>query len=472
MPHFDLVIVGAGSGNSIVGKEYRDLSVAIVEAGPFGGTCLNVGCIPTKMYVHPADVAEAARNAGPLGVRATVDAIDWPAIRDRIFERIDRHSDDARTFREGPKWPNVTVLAGTARFTGHKAMTVALNDGGSVDLTADRLVLAAGGRPVIPDVPGLDEEAVGRGVVHTSDTIMRIDALPARLVIVGGGYIAAEFAHVFASFGTQVTQLVRGSRLLRHHDVDVAETYTAYAQRRYDLRRDTEICGIKPATSGGDGVTVFTEGPYGEATVEADVLLLATGRRPNTDLLNLPATGVQVNGRHLVVVDEYQQTSVPGIYALGDISSPFALKHVANHEARVVRHNLMHPHDRVRTDHRAVPAAVFTEPQIASLGLTEEQVQRRQLPYVVGRRDYGGTAAGWAREDTVGFVKVLADPATGLLLGAHVIGPEAATVIQPLIQAMSFGQRAHDVARGQYWIHPALSEVVENALLALPRPTG
>ncbi len=472
MPQFDLVIVGAGSGNMIVGKEYQHLSVAIVEAGPFGGTCLNVGCIPTKMYVYPADVAEAARSAGPLGVHATVDAVDWPAIRDRIFARIDGHSADSRSFREGPRWPNLSVLSGTGRFTGHKAMTVQLHDGGSVELTADRFVLAAGGRPVIPDIPGLDEDAVGHGAVHTSDTIMRIDALPQRLVIVGGGYIAAEFAHVFASFGTEVTQLVRGSRMLRHHDVDVANAYTEYARRRYDLRLDTDICGIKPATAGGDGVTVFTEGPYGEATVEGDVLLLATGRRPNTDLLNLEATGVTVNARHLVVVDEYQETVGPGIFALGDISSPYALKHVANHEARVVRHNLMHPDERVQTDHRFVPAAVFTEPQIASVGLTQEQADRRKVPYVVGRRDYGGTAAGWAREDTVGFVKVLADPATGLLLGAHVMGPEAATVIQPLIQAMSFGQRAHDVARGQYWIHPALPEVVENALLALPRPTG
>ncbi|MGS0684137.1 mycothione reductase [Nakamurella sp. GG22] len=472
MQHFDLVIVGAGSGNSIVGKEYSGLSVAIIESGPFGGTCLNVGCIPTKMYVYPADVAEAARRAGELGVYASIDRVDWPAMRDRIFGRIDQNSADSKSFREGPKWPNLTVLSGTARFTGHKAMTVALHGGGSLALTADRFVIAAGGRPVIPDIPGLDEEAIGRGLIHTSDTIMRIDDLPQRLAVIGGGYIAAEFAHIFASLGTAVTQLVRGSRLLRHHDRDIADTFSALTQRRYDLRRDTDVCGVKPTTADGDGVTLFVEGPYGEATVEADMLLLATGRRPNSDLLNVQATGVTVNDQHLVVVDEYQQTVVDGIYALGDISSPYALKHVANHEARVVRHNIMHPDQRVATDHRFVPAAVFTEPQIAAVGLTEEQAEQRGIAYVVGRRDYAGTAAGWAREDTSGFVKVLADPATGLLLGAHVIGPEAATVIQPLIQAMSFGQRAHDVARGQYWIHPALSEVVENALLALPRPTG
>ncbi len=472
MPHFDLAVVGTGSGNTILGKEFLGLRIALIASGPFGGTCLNYGCIPTKMYVYPADVADAARGAGPLGVHATVEKIDWPAIRDRVFGRVDEISSSGLHYRQGPKWPDLTVFSGLGRFTGPKAMTVDLDAGGTAQITADRWVLAAGGRPVLPDVPGLDEEEIGHGPLHTSDTVMRIDSLPASLVIVGGGYIAAEFAHVFASFGTRVTQVVRGDRLLRQHDGDISRTYTTHAQGRFDLRRSTEICGISPQASGGNGATVFLEGPYGESSVDADVVLLATGRRPNSDLLNLTATGVTVNGEHRVIVDEYQETVVPGIYALGDLSSPYALKHVANHEARVVRHNLMHPDDRIATDHRFVPAAVFTEPQIATVGLTEERARECGIDYVVGRRDYGGTAAGWAREDSTGFVKVLADPVTGLLIGAHIIGPEAATVIQPLIQAMSFGQRARDVARGQYWIHPALPEVVENALLDLPAPTG
>src|SRR6478609_4769182 len=315
MPHFDLVIVGTGSGNTIAGKEYQDLTIAIVESGRFGGTCLNVGCIPTKSYVYPADIAEAARQGGRLGVHATVDRVDWRGMRDRIFARIDEISDSGQQYREGPKWPNLTVFSGTGRFTGAKRMVVALNDGGSAELTADRFVLAAGGRPVIPDIPGLDEETIGRDVVHTSDTIMRIDELPERLVVVGGGYIAAEFAHIFASFGTRITQLVRGNRLLRHHDADIATTFTDYTQQRYDLRRDTDVCGIKPTTSAGDGVSVFVEGPYGDAVVEADLLLVATGRRPNTDRLNLGATGVTLDKYGSVVVDAYQDNVVPGFYA-------------------------------------------------------------------------------------------------------------------------------------------------------------
>ncbi|HEY7816120.1 MAG TPA: mycothione reductase [Nakamurella sp.] len=470
--HFDLVVVGTGSGNTILGREFRDQRVALVESGLFGGTCLNAGCIPTKSFVYPADLADAVVRAGRLGLTATVAPVDWALLRDRIFARTDEISAHGLEFRQGAKWPNLDMFQGTARFTGFKSMAVDLDEGGRTEFTADRFVLAAGGRPVIPDIPGLDEDIVGDGVVHTSDTIMRIDERPERIVVVGGGYIAAEFAHVFDSFGTRVTQVVRGSRLLRHHDDDVATTFTDHVLGRYDLRRDTEICGVKPLGPNGAGLRVFLESPYGETTVDADVLLLATGRRPNSDVLNLSATGVTVDDKRRVVVNEYQETVVPGIYALGDLSSPYALKHVANHEARVVRHNLTHPDDRIATDHRFVPAAVFTEPQIASVGLTERQGRDQGVEFVVGRRDYGGTAAGWAREDTTGFAKVLADPRTGLLLGAHVIGPEAATVIQPLVQAMSFGQRAHDIARGQYWIHPALPEVIENALLALPKPTG
>jgi mycothione reductase len=201
--------------------------------------------------------------------------------------------------------------------------------------------------------------------------------------------------------------------------------------------------------------------------VVADEVLVAVGRTPNSDLLDVTATGVGIDGDGRVIVDEHQQTAVEGIYALGDLSSPYQLKHVANHEARVVQHNLLNPDDRITADHRFVPHAVFGSPQVASVGLTEEEARERGVRYVVGREQYAGTAYGWALEDTTGFAKILADPDTGLLLGCHVIGPQASSVIQPVIQAMSFGLDAHTMARGQYWIHPAPPELIENALLNL-----
>ncbi len=465
MADFDLVIIGTGSGNSIPGPDFADWRIAVVEAGDFGGTCLNVGCIPTKMFVYPADVAEAAREARQLGLRTRVEGIDWTSIRDRVFARVDDIERRGRAYRKGPKSPNTTAFEGWGRFTGPTSMSVAMNDGSCETFTGDRFVIATGSRPVIPDILGLDHDLIG-SVVHTSDTVMRIDELPSRIAVLGGGYIAAEFAHVFASFGSQVTQLVRGPRVLKHHDRDISDAFGTLAAKRYDLRRDTTVSAIEPG-EGDSGVTIHLDCPYGDETVDADILLIATGRRPNTDRLGLRAAGVKVDDHGQVVVDEYQRTSVDGIFALGDVSSPYQLKHVANHEARVVAHNLAHPDDPMAVDHRFVPAAVFTEPQIASVGLTEQQAEARGIRHVVKRQQYSRIAAGWAREDSTGFLKVLADPATGLLLGAHIIGPEAATIIQPLIQAMSFGQSARELARGQYWIHPALPELVENALLGL-----
>jgi mycothione reductase len=207
--------------------------------------------------------------------------------------------------------------------------------------------------------------------------------------------------------------------------------------------------------------------PQGADELVVDELLVAVGRTPNSDLLDLDATGVEVEKDGRVIVDEYQQTTVDGIYALGDVTTPHQLKHVANHEARVVKHNLLNPTDRIKADHRFVPHAVFSSPQVAAVGLTEQEAQERGIPYVMGVEKYADIAYGWAMEDTSGFAKILADPETGQIIGCHIIGPHASTVIQPVIQAMSFGLDAYSMARDQYWIHPALSELIENALLHL-----
>ncbi|MEU4744774.1 mycothione reductase [Actinosynnema sp. NPDC023658] len=455
MRHFDLVIIGTGSGNSIADERFAGWDIAIVEKGTFGGTCLNVGCIPTKMFVHTADVAAAPASGARLGVDAHLDGVRWTDVRDRIFGRIDPISEGGRRWRAEEN-ANVTVYTGTARFTGPRT----LDTGTGEVITADRFVIAAGSRPVVPDVADLD--SVG---YHTSDTIMRLDALPARMTILGSGFVAAEFAHVFSSFGVAVTVVGRSDLLLRHEDREVASRFTALAAEKWDVRLKRKAVRAERV----DGVVrLHLEGPDGAEVVESEELLVAVGRTPNSDLLDLATTGVDLHPDGRVVVDEHQRTSAEGIYALGDISSEYQLKHVANHEARVVQHNLLHPDAPIASDHRFVPAAVFSSPQIASVGLTEEQAVERGVRYVAASQAYASIAYGWAMEDTTGFAKVLADPATGRILGAHVIGPQSSTVIQPVIQAMSFGLDAGTMARGQYWIHPAMPEVIENALLNLP----
>jgi mycothione reductase len=450
--HFDLAIIGTGSGNSIVDERFADRSVAILEKGTFGGTCLNVGCIPTKMFVYPADIALAARNGPDLGIETRLDGVRWPVIRDRIFGRIDPISAGGRDWRADSN-PNVTLFEGHARFVDERT----IDTGTGETITADDVVIAAGARPVVPDIEGLDD--VG---YHTSDTVMRLEELPERVLIVGGGFVAAEFAHVFGSFGSRVTIANRSSALLRAEDEEISAAFTEIAQRLWDVRLDTTVAKVERYDGGARAH--LSDG----STVDVDVVLVAAGRRSNADGLDLDRAGVTVDEDDIVVVDEHQRTGVEGIWALGDVANHFQLKHVSNLEARVIQHNLLHPDDLIASRHDVVPSAVFSNPQVASVGLTEQAAVEQGVRHVVARQQYGDTAYGWAMEDRTGFAKVLADPDTGRILGAHFLGAQASNLIQPIVHAMSFGQTAHEIARGQYWIHPALMEVTENLLLALP----
>ncbi len=456
MNHFDLVIVGTGSGNSIVGPMFDHLRIAIVEEGVFGGTCLNRGCIPTKMLVHAADTAENVRHAAHLGIDATIDGVRWRDIRDRVFNRIDPIAAGGEDYRT-KRCPNVTVFKGTGAFVGLKHLEVTAADGTTTEFTGERFVLAAGARPQLPTIEGLDDVRF-----YTSDDVMRLDELPARMTIVGGGFIAAELAHVFAAFGVQVSIVHRRDLLLNHHEHEVAQVVTAAFRKRANLYLERRP---KAVAQTADGVITLTL-DNGD-TVTSEVLLLTTGRIPNSDRLNVSATGVTTHADGRVVVDDMQQTVVPGIFALGDISSRHMLKHVANHEGRVVQHNLEHPDSPKRTDHRWVPAAVFTRPQVASVGMSESQARAAGIDLVCKVQAYGDVAYGWAMEDRESFVKLIADRSTRQLVGAHIVGPQSSSLIQQLITAMRFAIPADELAHDQYWIHPALPEVVENALLGL-----
>ena len=453
--HHDLVVIGTGSGTSVIGPELDHLDIGLVEKGAFGGTCLNVGCIPTKMFVLPSDrVVEAAESA-MLGVHVDGVRSDCAAIRDRVFGRIDPIASGGEAYRKDAV--NVTVYQGVAHFTG----PMQLDTGTGVTITADRWVIAAGGRPRGLEIDGLRAADPGHGV-HTSDTIMRVDDLPRRIVIVGGGFIAAEFAHVLDALGSAVTWVHRGKRVLTAEDGEISGGFTDLAQERFDLRLESTVVA---AAHDGSGWQLTVDGPDGTSHVQTDAVLLAVGRIPNTDLLDATAGGLAMHDDGRLVVDAQQQTPVAGVWALGDISSDHQLKHVANHEMRVVKHNLSHPDAPIESDHRYVPHAVFSHPQIAAVGHTQEQLEAAGRPFRAATQKFGDVAFGWALEDTSGICKVLVDPHTLEILGAHLMGPMSSTLVQPLIQAMQFGQRADDIAKKQYWIHPALTEVLENALL-------
>ncbi|MCQ9385602.1 mycothione reductase [Brevibacterium moorei] len=484
--HFDIALIGSGSGNSLPGPEFADKTIVYIDRGVgpdrvFGGTCLNLGCVPSKMFVHTADVAATPAGAARLGLAETLDAVDWPAIRERVFGRIDPITAGGLDYRENhPDNANLTLLRGTARLAGSAAvgapaasatapfvLQVALNDGGSRTVSAEQVVLAAGSRPAVPDIPGL--RAAGP---LTSDTIMRIDELPESLLILGSGVIAVEMAHIFGSLGVEVTLVARSGRLLRQLDEDVSATATDALAHRFHVEPNLHTTRVERT---GAGIRLVGERAGGEVVLQAAELLVATGRTPNADLLGAAEAGLDVRADGTVATDEYLRVTsggsvVPGLWALGDVTDGNQLKHVANHQLRCVKHNMLHPDEPRSAFTMPVPLGVFTDPQIACVGLTEAQAQDRAgdtgLDVRVGLQYYKDIAYGWAMGDPAGFAKIVADE-MGTILGAHIIGPEATTLIQPLIQAMSTGQRAQDVARTQYWIHPAMPELVENALLQL-----
>jgi mycothione reductase len=458
--HFDLLIIGAGSGNSLLTPDFDDLSIALVERGLFGGTCLNVGCIPSKMFVYAAEMAHHAAVDGPrLGVDTAFRGADWPAIRDRVFGRIDPIAAGGERYRDVEQ-EHVTVFKGSGSFIGDKTLEVAMNDGSTETITADRVVLAAGARVLIPDA--LTQSGVD---YFTSDTIMRVDSLPQRLVVIGGGYIGAELGNVFGSFGSHVTIINRSNVMLRHEDPDIARRFTEAYQSRFDLRLNAQIVACEQDQDGEISVTLDEGGK--ETVVRGDALLVAVGRLPNGDELNVAATGVELDADGYVITDEHLRTGHPDIWALGDITNPAQLKHTANAEARVVAHNLANPDDLRAVDRTITPHAVFGYPQVAAAGLTEPESVAAGYTIVTTVHSYGSAAYGWAMEDSTSVCKLIADADTRLLLGAHIIGPQASTLIQQLIQGMTFGQTVDEMANRQLYIHPALSEVVEQALLNL-----
>ena len=455
---FDIIIVGTGSGNTIPAPINDEKTIAIVEKGVFGGTCINVGCIPTKMFVHTADVARSFRTAGKLSLTGSLEHVDWKGIQQRVFgDRIDPIAEGGTAYRAGDETPNITLFHGeAASFVAPR--TLRIGDGADAPVIRGKdVVLATGTRPWIHPV------LVGSGVRYrTNEDIMRLDTQPESLIILGGGIVAVEFAAIFDALGTKVTVVNRSERLLRKLDAEISEAFTEQAREQWDTHLGVEPRSARETDNGQVELTLD------DGTVlVADEILAAQGRISNADTLALEAAGVEKKENGKIKVDEFGRTTAEGVWALGDASNDFDLKHVANQEAKIVQHNLAHPENLRANDYHAVPSGVFTHPQIAVVGMTEADAQATGRELTVKVQRYADVAYGWAMEDTTGFCKVIADRKTGEILGAHIMGPEASTLIQSVVTAMAFGIDARRFATEQYWPHPALTELVENALLGL-----
>jgi dihydrolipoamide dehydrogenase len=457
MKEYGLIVIGSGAGMNIVDLPLqRGERVAVVEEGPLGGTCLNRGCIPSKVLVHVADVIREAEAAAAAGVHMEVAKVDYPLIKRRMWDIV---LSGRREMEEGAKHTQgLDLYPVRGSFVSDHTLQV-----GGETIRSQRIVIASGARPSIPSIPGLD-----RTKYHTYRTVFEIEEQPKSIVILGGGYIGCEFAHFFSAIGTKVVLVGRNPVLLPHEEPETSELVRKRLSRHVEVHTGTETVSVSPkATS--VAVTIHDPSEAGERVVEGKHLLVATGVRPNTDWLMPERTGVKTDEKGWVLTDQFLQTSKPGIYALGDALGRNMYRHTANHQASIVGHNLYNP-QKMAMDLHAVPHAVFTDPQVGQVGMTEaEAVKGRKT--MVGKALYRDTAMGYAYADEEAFVKVLVEYPSRRILGATAVGPQAATLIQQVVNMMySENQTYAPLVRAQI-IHPALSEVLARAFSAI-RPVN
>ena len=457
MDDVDFLVIGSGSGLDVANAAANQgQSVGIVEKGPLGGTCLNRGCIPSKVLLYHADVLETIERAGEFDIDASVESVDFESIVRKVNEEV---GEDAASIRRGLRSSDAhTLYEGEGRFVDDRTVEIVDGDDGGATVRGETVLIAAGTRPSVPDIDGI------RGVNYlTSTEALQLETPPEHLVIVGGGYIAAELGHFFGTFGSDVTIVGRRPNLLPDADGEVAEAFTELYADRFTVHTGHTATAIEPTD---DGISV-TARPYEygdgvnddeSVTVTGDELLVAAGRRPNTDILDVEAASVEVDDRGFVATDEYLRTTADGVWALGDIVGEYLLKHSANHEARTVARNILGD-DLEAVDYAAMPWAVFASPEVAGVGATEDDLRAEGREYATRTYAYDGTARGDAMHAD-GFLKAIID-LEGTILGCHIVGPEASNLIQEVVVAMKAGSGTVRDIRESVHIHPALSEVVD-----------
>ncbi|MBI4043845.1 MAG: dihydrolipoyl dehydrogenase [Candidatus Diapherotrites archaeon] len=451
MQKFDLIVIGAGSGLNVAAEALeRGWKVAVIENGPMGGTCLNRGCIPSKMLIHHADVAQTIRDSQRFHIKSKIARIDFKKIVREVNSHVD---EEAAGILAG--WKNASngkVFQATARFTGGRTLQA-----GSAIIQGKNIVIAAGCRPSIPPIPGL----AGTPFL-TSDDALRLEKQPKTMAILGGGYIAAELAHFFGALGTKVTIIQRNRLLVPDEDEEVAQAFTKEFSKRYAVHLEHVIEKVAYKNKAFTLSIAKKEGG-GKKTIKADQLLIATGRIPNSDWLHVKEAGVEVNEHGFVKTNPFLETTAPNVWALGDIVGNYMFKHSANYEAEIVANNLFHAEHKRSVDYTAMPHAVFSNPPMAGVGKTEQELKAENTHYSKAVYPYAHTGMGGALKDSTGFVKVLAEPETGKVLGCHILGYEAPTLLHEVLVLMRNHPNPVQAMQNTIFIHPALSEVVQRA---------
>ncbi|MFC1999442.1 dihydrolipoyl dehydrogenase [Chloroflexota bacterium] len=445
MKHYDVIVIGSGSGALISDEATsRGLRVALVDKGPLGGTCLNVGCIPSKMLIYPADRIVEIQEATKFGIHAEIRDIEFNLIMDRMRQSI---AESQGHIREGiAETQNLDFYEAEGRFVDDYTMEV-----NGTRIRGDNIVIASGSRIFIPPIKGLD------GIDYlTNESALQLRTRPESLLIIGGGYIAVEYGHFFAAMGTKVTILEMADRLVLSEEPELAHVLQMELGKRMEIHTNAQAREVQAR---GEGVVVVaTDGATGkQIELTAQKLMVAVGRRSNADLLDVEKTGVETDEKGYVKVNKYLETSRKNIFAVGDANGRYMFTHVANKEAAVLAENLFYGGD-VAMDYGAIPHAVYSYPQIASVGMTEEGAMKQHV-ISVSRVKYWDIAKGEAMMEKVGYAKAILQKDNRQILGFHIIGPYAPVLVQEVVNAMTSGGHVDAINEGIH-IHPALSELV------------
>jgi pyruvate/2-oxoglutarate dehydrogenase complex dihydrolipoamide dehydrogenase (E3) component len=450
MSKFDAIIVGAGqAGPSLAGRlTAAGRKVAMIERKLFGGTCVNTGCIPTKTLVASAYVAHKARIAAEYGINAGPVTVDMKAVK----ARKDQVSGKSRNGVEG--WlrgmENCTVYTGHARFESAHEIRV-----GDDLISADQIFLNVGGRANVPDMPGVDTVPF-----LTNVGILQLDTLPRHLIIVGGSYIGLEFAQMYRRFGSEVTVVEMGPRLVQHEDEDVSAAIKGFLEKEgINLRLNAKCIHLE---SHGNDVAVGVDCEDDASPSVGSHILLAVGRRPNTDDLALERAGVQTDEHGYIKVDDQLRTSVPGIWAVGDCNGKGAFTHTAYNDFEIVAANIL-DNDPRRVSDRILAHCLYTDPPLGRVGMTEREVRASGKPALIGTRAMTRVGRAYEKGETEGFLKILVDAETKKILGASLLGTGCDEVVHCILDVMYANAPYTTISRAMH-IHPTVSELIPTVL--------
>jgi len=453
MKSYDVIVIGSGAG-AIISDEAaaQGLKVALIDKGPLiGGTCLNWGCIPSKMLIYTADRIVEIEEGKKLGIEAEVKNVDFHSIMERM--RKSRQESQGH-IREGIKQSkNLDFYEGEGYFVGDYTLEV-----NGEKLKGEKVFIASGSRPFIPPIKGSENVDY-----LTNESVLELEKRPDSLIIIGGGYIAVEFGHFFAAMGTEITILEMADRLVLSEEAEISDLLQSELSKRMVVYTNALAEEVKESEHGAVVVTKGTNtGNRREFTAQR--IMMAVGRRSNADILRVENTGVETDKKGFIKVNEYLETNQKDIFAIGDANGQQMFRHMANREAELVTQNAFYG-TKIKVDYKAVPHAVYSHPQIASVGLTEAQA-RKGYDILIGRTKFFDIAKGEAMIEKRGFAKAIVEKDSNRILGFHIIGPYAPELIQEVVNAMTSGGGMAELEQGIH-IHPALSELVQYTLNSL-----